>query len=90
MYHIDLQAQRVYAEEISDSLSPSSEGSAASGSEEDSKTPSDASNFSEDEEEDTIKNTGGMHDTGNSNQGIVGFKINSKNEYFQSQLRVCH
>ena len=87
MYHIDLQAQRVYAEEISDSLSPSSEGSAASGSEEDSKTPSDASNFSEDEEEATLKNTGGMHDTGNSNQGIVGFKINSRNGY---QLRVCH
>ena len=55
-------------------MSPSSEGSAASGSEEDSKTPSDASNFSEDEEEATLKSTGGRGDTVNSTQGIVGFK----------------
>ena len=45
-----------------------------SGSEEDSKTPSDASNFSEDEEEATLKSTGGRGDTVNSTQGIVGFK----------------
>ena len=40
----------MYAEEMPDSLSPSSGSSAASRSDEGSKTPSEASNYSDDEE----------------------------------------
>ena len=47
------QAQRVYAEELPDSLSPTSDRSTSSRSEKASKTPSEASNSSEDE--DTIE-----------------------------------
>ena len=40
----------MYAEEMPDSLSPSSGSSAVSRSDEGSKTPSEASNYSDDEE----------------------------------------